>query len=87
MSTWSHENRVNKHFVIFPNLATLSNSLFTVLFAYVFFFSLVLWLGISVEEDGELITILPPPPPPSYFFPAHNSFSNTSYSYLKTVRA
>ena len=39
----------------------LSNSLFTVLFAYVvFFFWLVLWLGICVEVDVDRITILPP---------------------------
>ena len=46
----------------------LSNSLFTVLFAYVvfFFFWLVLWLGICVEVDVDRITILPP----SLFFPS-----------------
>ena len=45
----------------------LSNSLFTVLFAYVVFFWLVLWLGICVEVDVDRITISPAPPP--YFFP------------------
>ena len=38
--------------------------MFTVLFAYVVFFLLVLWLGICVEVDVERITFLPPPPPP-----------------------
>ena len=38
ISTWSYENRVRKHFVIFLNL---SNSLFTVFFAYAVFFWLV----------------------------------------------
>ena len=59
----------------------LSNSLFTVLFAYVVFgfFWLVLWLGICVELDVDRITILTPLPP--YFFPTHNSFFNTSDSY------
>ena len=33
--------------------------MFTVLFAYVFFFGLVLWLGIWVEVDVDRITILP----------------------------
>ena len=33
--------------------------MFTVLLAYVFFFSLVLWLGICVEVDVDRITILP----------------------------
>ena len=50
----------------------LSNSLFTVLFAYVvfFFFWLVLWLGICVEVDVDRITILPPSLcffPPTFF--------------------
>ena len=40
----------------------LSNSLFTVLFAYVFFL-LGLWLGICGEVDVDRITILPPSPP------------------------
>ena len=39
--------------------------MFTVLFAYVVFFLLVLWLGICVEVDVERITFLPPPLPPS----------------------
>ena len=38
--------------------------MFTVLFAYVAFFLLVLWLGICVEVDVERVTILPFPPPP-----------------------
>ena len=40
--------------------------MFTVLFAYVVFFGLVLWLGICVEVDVDRITILPPPPRPSF---------------------
>ena len=66
----------------------LSNSLFTVLFAYVFFL-LGLWLEICVEVDVDRITILPPPPlpPPPYFFVTHNSLFNTSDSYLKSMRA
>ena len=74
-STWSYENRVSKHF--FSQLP-LSNSLFTLLFAYVVFFWLVLWFGICVEVDVDRITILPPFP---IFFPTHNSFFNTSDSY------
>ena len=64
--TWSYENRVSKHFVIFSTSPV--NSLFTVLFAYVFFFLLVLWLGICVEVDVDRITILPPPLPRSLLF-------------------
>ena len=56
----------------------LSNSLFTVLFAYVVFFWLVLWLGICVEVDVDRINTLPPLP---IFFPTHNSFFNTSDCY------
>ena len=61
--------------------------MFTVLFAYVVFFLLVLSLGISVEVDVERITFLPTPTPPDYFFPTHNSFFNTSDSYLKAASA
>ena len=71
--TWSYENRVSKHFLQFP----LFNSLFTVLFAYVvFFFLLVLWLGICVEVDVDRIAMLSPPP-----------LHNTNDSYLNSVRA
>ena len=62
----------------------LSNSLFTVLFAYVVFFLVVLWLGFCVEVGVDRITILPPPP---FLFLTHNSLFNTSDSYLKSVRA
>ena len=65
-STWSYENRVSKHFVVFSNFPCLiAWHVFTVLFAYVvfFFFLLVLWLGICVEVDLDGITISPPPHP------------------------
>ena len=68
-STWSYENRVSKHFVIFRNFPCLwAWDMFTVLVAYVaFFFWLVLWLGIRVEVDVDWINILPPLP--IFFFP------------------
>ena len=52
----------------------LSNSLLTVLFAYVFlflfgFFFLGLWLGICVEVDVEKLLSPPPPPHIPVFFP------------------
>ena len=90
-STWSYENRVSKHFVIFRNFPCLiAWHMFTVLFAYVvffFFFLLVLWLGICVEVGVDRINILPPHPPSRFVFPTHNSFCNTSDSYLKSARA
>ena len=71
---WSYENRISKHFVIFLNFPCL-----TVLFAYVFFFLLVLLLGICVKVDLGRITILPPSLPPCQFLfiPTHNSLFNT----------
>ena len=89
-STWSYENRVSKHFVIFRNFPCLiAWHMFTVLFAYVvfFFFLLVLWLGICVEVDVDIITILPLHPLSRFVFHTHNSFFNTSDSYLKPARA
>ena len=77
--TWIYENRVSKNFCNFSQLP-LSNSLFTVLFAYVvlfFFFLLVLWLGICVEVDVDRIAILAPPLPPY--------FSLTTILYLTQV--
>ena len=64
--------------------------MFPVLLAYVvffcfFFFLLVLWVGSDVEVDVDRITIFPPPS--LFFFPTHNSFFNTSDSYLKSARA
>ena len=69
MSTWSCENRVSKHFVIF--LKFPSNSLFTVV-CLGRFFVFVLWLGICVEVDVDRITILP-----SLFFHPYPQFSLT----------
>ena len=58
------------------------------LFVYVFFFLLVLLLGICGEVDLSRITILPPLPPSQFFFfPTHNFLFNTSDRYLKPVRA
>ena len=74
--TWSYENRVSKHFVIFLNLPCL--------IACLLCFLLVLWLGICVEVDVDRITTLAPPP---FFFLTHNSLFSTSDSYLKSVRA
>ena len=56
--------------------------MFTVLFAYVVFFLLVLWLGICVEVDVERITFLPPPPPPPphFFFQAEDGIRDRSPS-------
>ena len=72
-STWSYENRVRKHLVIFLNFPCLIGCLLCCLIAYVFFFLLVLWLGVSVEVNKDIITILPhlPPPPslPIFFLP------------------
>ena len=61
-STWSHENRVSKHFVIFLNFPCLIACLLCCLLMS-FFFLLVLCLGICVELDVDRITILPAPPP------------------------
>ena len=49
--------------------------MFTVLFAYVAFFLLVLWLGICVEVDVERVTILPFHPPPPHLPPLPIIFS------------
>ena len=70
MSTWSYENRVSKHFVIFLNFPCLIACLLCCLLMS--FFLLVLWLGICVGVDVDRITILPPPPS-LFFSPTHNS--------------
>ena len=79
-STWSHENRVSKHFVIFLNFPCLIACLLCCLLVS-FLFLLVLWLGVCVEVDVDRITILPPSLPSFYFFfvPTHNSLFNNSY--------
>ena len=60
--------------------------MFTLLLVY-FVFLLVLRLGIWVEVDVDKITVLGPLPPPRFFHSTHNSFFNTSDSYLKSARA
>ena len=72
-------------------------SLFTVLFAYVVFFWLViLWLGICIDVAVDRILPSPPLLTPSLFVlfcfvffpgPTYNALSNTSDSYFKSVRA
>ena len=60
----------------------LSNSLFTVLFAYVVFL-LVLWLGICVEVGLDRTAILPPPlPPPLRIFPYPQFFLLTQVTVI-----
>ena len=67
-STWSYENRVSKHFVIFRNFPLFNHltCMYCVVCLFRFFFLLVLWLGICVEVDVGRITIIPPFP--SRFF-------------------
>ena len=57
-----------------------------------FFFWLVLWLEVCVKLAVDKISCIcfKHPPPPSlfvFFVPTHNSLSNTSDKYLKSVRA
>ena len=59
--TWSYENRVSKHFVIFLKIPCLIACLPCCLLMS--FFLLVLWLGICVDVGVDRITILLP-----YFF-------------------
>ena len=56
ISTWSYENRVSKHFVIFLNFLSLIACL--LLFAYGVFFACFVEVGICVEVDVDRITIL-----------------------------
>ena len=88
-STWSYENRVSKHFVIFLNFPCLIACLLCCLLMLLFL--LVLWLVICVEVHVDGIIILPRPLPPSlphYFFVfTHSSLFNTTDSYLKSVHA
>ena len=62
-STWSYENRVSKHFVIFLNFPCLIACLLCCLLMLLFL--LVLWLVICVEVHVDGIIILPRPLPPS----------------------
>ena len=62
-STWSYENRVSKHFVIFLNFLCLIACLLCCLLMLLFL--LVLWLVICVEVHVDGIIILPRPLPPS----------------------
>ena len=82
MFTWSHENRVGKHFSIFLNLPCLISCLLCCLLMS-YFFGLVLWLGICVEVDVDRITILPP----SLFFPLPTILSLTQVTVISLKSA
>ena len=90
ISTWSYENRVSKHVVIFLNFPCLIACLLCCLLMSLFFvFLLVFWLGICVEVELDKVTILSPPPRPRlriFSLPIILSL-NTSDSYLKSARA
>ena len=87
-STWSYENRVSKHFVNLSQLP-LSNSLFTVLFAYVVVFACFVLSDLCRSACRRNYYLTPPPPSlPHYFFVlTHSSLFNTTDSYLKSVHA
>ena len=84
VSTWSYENLVSKHFVIFLNFPCLIVCLLCCLL--ISFCLLVLLLGICVEVDVNRITIVPPSLP-LFFVSTHNSLFNTSNSYFRLVHA
>ena len=85
-STWSYENRVSKHFVIFLNFPCLRACLLCCLLMTFFFAcSVVRDLCRSGCRQNYYLTLPPPSLPPSFlpygFFPTHNSLLNTSDSY------
>ena len=90
-STWSYENRVSKHFVIFRHM-------FTVLFFDICLLCCLLmsvfsscFVAMDLCRSGcrqnYYLTFPPTPPPFRFVFPTHNSFFDTSDSYLKSARA
>ena len=69
-STWSYENRVSKHFVIFRNFPCLiAWHMFTVLFAYVVFFFFACFVARDLCRSGcrHNYYLTSPPPPPDLF--------------------
>ena len=80
--TWSYENRVSKHFVIFLNFPCLIACLLCCLLMSCFFL-LVLWLGICVEVDVDRITILPSPT--SLFFPYPQFFVQHKWQLFSSL--
>ena len=79
--TWSYENRVSKHFVIFLNFPCLIACLLCCLLMSFF----CLFCGEGFEQKWMQTELLSYPLP--YFFLTHNFLFNTSDSYLKSVRA
>ena len=85
--TWSYENRVSKHFVIFLNFpCKIACLLCCLLMSFVFACFVVRDLCRSGCGQNYYLPA-PPPAPPIFFVPTHNSLFNTSDSYLKSVRA
>ena len=69
-STWSYENRVSKHFVIFRNFPCLiAWHMFTALFAYVVFFCFACFVAMDLCRSGcrQNYYLTSPPPLPICF--------------------
>ena len=88
ISTWSYENRVSKHFVIFPNfpglIACLLSCLLMCFFVCFFFFAcfVVRDLCRSGWRKNYYVNS-PPPASPSYFFPYPQFFLSHKWQLFK----
>ena len=87
ISTWSYENRVSKHVVIFLNFPCLIACLLCCLLMSFFFFWLVLWLGICVEVDVDRIPVSPAPPSQFFSLPTILSLTQVTVISLKSAGA
>ena len=82
ISTWSYENRVSKHFVIFLNFRCLIACLLCCLLMSFVFLACLVVRDLCRSGCRQNYHLLPPTSPPrTHFFPTHNSFFNTSDSY------
>ena len=87
LPTWSYENRLSKHFVIFLNFPCLIACLLCCLLMSFFFFWLVLWLRICVEVDVDRIPVSPAPPSQFFSLPTILSLTQVTVISLKSAGA
>ena len=77
-STWSYENRVSKHFVIFFNFPCLIACLLCYLLMSFFLFACFVVRDLCRSGCRQNYYLIPPPP---LFFPYPQFFLNASDSY------
>ena len=86
-STWSYENRVSNHFVIFLNFPCLIACLLCCLLMSFFFLACFVVRDLCRDRIRQNYFLIPPPQPLPYFFPYPQFFLLTQVTVIRNQRA